>query len=70
MEAGPMQVTITLEIANGRPRRTSAEPGYGDCRDFARHIAVAHAGDTAGGRLGKSSHILRGPGFCQRGFRI
>ena len=32
MEAGPMQVTITLEIANGRPRRTSAEPGYGDCR--------------------------------------
>ena len=38
--------------------------------DFARHIAVAHFGDTTGGRLGKSSHILRGPGFCQRGFRI
>ena len=70
MEAGPMQVTITLEIANGRPRRTSTAPDYGDCRHFARHTAVAHFGDTAGGRLGKSSHILRGPGFCQRGFRL
>ena len=25
-------LTVTLEIANGRPRRTSSEPGYGDCR--------------------------------------
>ena len=25
-------LAVTLEIANGRPRRTSAEPGYGDCR--------------------------------------
>ena len=25
-------LTVILEIANGRPRRTSTEPGYGDCR--------------------------------------
>ena len=25
-------LTVALEIANGRPRRTSSEPGYGDCR--------------------------------------
>ena len=29
---GGDSLTIALEIANGRPRRTATEPGYGDCR--------------------------------------